>query len=300
MVNLTTVSMTGFAALRGAGAGYDWAWEIRSVNGKGLDLRLRLPDWIDGLEAGLRAAVGAAVGRGSITLSLKIERSGGSDGPRVSRAGLATALEALAAVTQGAAQSGIELTQPSAAEVLGLRGVLETGVVEEDTGPLLAALMADFPALLDDFNRMRQAEGRALGAVLVGQLDRIDILVAAISTAAEARRPLAEAALRDNLARVLAGAAEADPARVAQELALLAVKADVTEELDRLRAHVAAARDLLQEPAAVGRKFDFLIQEFMREANTVCSKSGNADLTRIGLDLKHVIDQMREQVQNVE
>ena len=177
MVNLTTVSMTGFAALRGAGAGYDWAWEIRSVNGKGLDLRLRLPDWIDGLEAGLRAAVGAAVGRGSITLSLKIERSGGSDGPRVSRAGLATALEALAAVTQGAAQSGIELTQPSAAEVLGLDMVTAmsgAGTAMANVGPGLGPIIGpagNFQTLPD------AAKWLLVIGMLVGRLEVFTIFV---------------------------------------------------------------------------------------------------------------------------
>lgn len=136
--------------------------------------------------------------------------------------------------------------------------------------------------------------------MIAGQIDRIAALAEAARKTADARRPQMEASLRDNLARVLAGAAEADPQRVAQELALLTVKADVAEELDRLTAHVAAARALLAEGGAVGKKFDFLMQEFMREANTLCSKSGNVDLTRIGLDLKTVIDQMREQVQNVE
>jgi uncharacterized protein (TIGR00255 family) len=147
---------------------------------------------------------------------------------------------------------------------------------------------------------MRRDEGRALAEVIARQTDRIAALAAEAATAAEARRPEMARSLSEALARVMASAAEADPARVAQELALLAVKADVTEELDRLGAHVGAARKLLAAGGAVGRKFDFLMQEFMREANTLCSKSGNAGLTRIGLDLKHVIDQMREQVQNVE
>ncbi len=147
---------------------------------------------------------------------------------------------------------------------------------------------------------MRAAEGQALATVISGQVDKVAALGAEAKAAADARRPEMERALNENLARVLAGAAEADPARVAQELALLVVKADVTEEIDRLAAHVDAARALLAEKGAIGRKFDFLMQEFMREANTLCSKSGNAALTRIGLDLKTVIDQMREQVQNVE
>jgi uncharacterized protein (TIGR00255 family) len=184
--------------------------------------------------------------------------------------------------------------------LLALRGILEVGSETEDTAPLLAALLADLEPLLDDFAAMRAAEGRALATVIGGQLDRIAALAAEAAEAAEARRPSMRASLLENLARVMEGAPGADEPRVAQELALLAVKADVKEELDRLSAHVGAARVLLREGGAVGRKLDFLMQEFMREANTLCSKSGDRDLTRIGIDLKTVIDQMREQVQNVE
>ena len=300
MVNHTLVSMTGFAERRGSGLGTDWVWEIRSVNGKGLDLRLRLPEGIEGLEAAVRAAVSAKVARGNVTLGLKLARGGEAAAPRVNATGLAAALDALAVVTRTAAERGLDLRTPAASEILTLRGVLESAAPEEDTAPLLAALLADLDRALAAFNAMRAAEGQALATVIAGQIGRIADLADQARTAADARRPQMEQTLRDNLARVLAGAAEADPARVAQELALLAVKSDVTEELDRLVAHVAAANRLLAEKGAVGRKFDFLMQEFMREANTLCSKSGNAELTRIGLDLKTVIDQMREQVQNVE
>ncbi len=299
MVNHTLVSMTGFAERLGSGFGTDWVWEIRSVNGKGLDLRLRLPEGIEGLEAAVRAAVSAKVARGNVTLGLKLAR-GEAAAPRVNATGLAAALDALAVVTRTAAERGLDLRTPAASEILTLRGVLESAAPEEDTAPLLAALLADLDRALAAFNAMRAAEGQALATVIASQIGRIADLADQARTAADARRPQMEQTLRDNLARVLAGAAEADPARVAQELALLAVKSDVTEELDRLAAHVAAANRLLAEKGAVGRKFDFLMQEFMREANTLCSKSGNAELTRIGLDLKTVIDQMREQVQNVE
>ncbi len=300
MVNAQLVSMTGFAARRGQGRGYAWAWEIRSVNGKGLDLRVRLPDWIEGLEPAVRAAVAKVAARGNVTLSLKIAREDAGEALRVNAAGLDAVLEALGLVKARAGALGLPLADPTAAEVLALRGVTDQGGETEETAPLLAALLDDLAPLLKDFAAMRAAEGRALATVIVGQVDRIAVLGAEAKAAADARRPETERALNDNLARVLAGAAEADPARVAQELALLVVKADVTEEIDRLAAHVEAARALLAETGAIGRKFDFLMQEFMREANTLCSKSGNAALTRIGLDLKTVIDQMREQVQNVE
>lgn len=300
MVNASLVSMTGFAARRGHAPGHDWGWEIRSVNGKGLDLRLKLPDWIDGLEPAVRAAVARVAQRGNVTLGLRVVRNEGGEALRINAAGLDGVLAALAAVLARAEAAGLPLAEPTAAEILSLRGVADPGGEAEDTGPLLAALLADLDALLVDFAAMRAAEGRALSGVIARQIDRIEALAADASNAAEARRPEAARALGEALARVMAGAAEADPARVAQELALLAVKADVTEEIDRLSAHVAASRGLLAEAGAVGRKFDFLMQEFMREANTLCAKSGNAALTRIGLDLKTVIDQMREQVQNVE
>ncbi len=297
---MTLVSMTGFASLHAADAGVDRLWDIRSVNGKGLDLRLRLPDGIDGFEQAARAAVARSAARGNITLSLKLSRDGTDAGPRISAAGLDAALTALQQVEEAAMQRGLSLTSASVAEVLALRGVMETGHDADAGETLLPLLTADLDRLLADFSRMRRAEGAALAAVLSAQIDRIAALTAEAARLASERRPVMETTLRDNLARVLAGAAEADPARVAQELAILTLKADVTEELDRLTAHIAAARALVTEGGAVGRKFDFLTQEFMREVNTLCSKSGNADLTRIGLDLKTVIDQMREQVQNVE
>ncbi|MFZ1725198.1 MAG: YicC/YloC family endoribonuclease [Albidovulum sp.] len=300
MVNAKLMSMTGFASRRGQVAGCSWTWEIRSVNGKGFDLRPRLPDWIDGLEPAVRAAVATIAQRGNITLSLKLARDAGDDASRINGAGLGAVLTALATVRAAAEAQGIPLADPTAVDILAQRGVTDQGGEIEDTGPLLKALLADLKPVLAQFNAMRAAEGRAMSEIISAQIERIEMLTSQAKTAAEARRPLMEQALKDNLARALAGAAEADPARIAQELALLVVKADVTEELDRLAAHVTAARNLLGEAAAVGRKFDFLIQEFMREANTLCSKSGNAELTRIGLDLKTVIDQMREQVQNVE
>ena len=298
------VSMTAFATTRGQGGGLSgccsWVWDVRSVNGKGLDLRLRLPDGIEGLEAAVRADLTRRLTRGNVTVGLRLTRTSGGEGLRVNPALLASALTALAEVQGAAAAAGVALAQPSAAEVLAMRGVTETASGEDtDTSALLAALMADFATTLAAFETMRRAEGRALAAILTDQIDRIAAFAADARAAADARRPRAAEALREALARV-ADAVDADPARIAQELALLAVKADVTEELDRLEAHVAAARALLAQGGPVGRKFDFLAQEFNREANTLCSKAGDIALTRIGLDLKHLIDQMREQVQNLE
>lgn len=296
------ISMTGFAARRGAGAGYTWVWDLRSVNGKGLDLRLRVPDWIDGLEVAIRAELQKAVTRGNVSLTLKVaQEEGREEGAfRLNEAALGAALAALARVEATAMETGLTLAQPTAADVLTLRGVIDATAQDTDTTPLRAALLADLPGLLQDFATMRAGEGQALAAVLTGQLDLIANLTADAQRETAARAAIQVDTLRETLARILAASDAVDETRLAQELALLAVKTDVTEELDRLTAHVAAAQAHVADPGPVGRKLDFLMQEFMREANTLCSKAQSLALTRIGLDLKTVIDQMREQVQNVE
>jgi uncharacterized protein (TIGR00255 family) len=295
--------MTGFSARRGQGAGHSWAWDIRSVNGKGLDLRLRVPDWIDGLEQALRVEMAKAMGRGNVSLSLKVARDGmseGAEGLRVNPPALAAVLRAMAEVEQTAMDAGLTLAPANAADVLAVRGVLDTSAADIDLAPLRAAILADLPGLMAEFAAMRGAEGAVLARLIGAQLDDVARLTEAATLEAAARRAAAAGHLREALAKVLENVDGVDETRLAQELALLAVKNDVTEELDRLGAHIGAARALLAEDGPVGRKFDFLMQEFMREANTLCSKAQSMALTRIGLDLKTVIDQMREQVQNVE
>lgn len=292
--------MTGFASLKGQHGAFSWAWDLRAVNARGLDIRLRVPDWISGLEPVLRKAVSAAVARGSVSLSLKISREAEDGAQALNAAGLDRALAMLAEISHQAATHGVDLAPPSVIDLAAMRGVVESAMVEEDTRPLLAALTAQLPELLAAFNQMRRAEGAALQGVLAGQLDQVAGLVDAAGEAADARKVAQAQTLRHNLARVLENSDGADPDRVAQELALLATKSDIREEIDRLAGHVAAARALLDGKGGRGRKLDFLMQEFMREANTLCSKSQYQELTRVGLDLKHVIDQMREQVQNVE
>lgn len=293
-------SMTGFAALKGVAQGYSWGWDLRSVNSKGLDLRLRVPDWIEGLEAALRRDLGKAMARGSVTLSLRVQRDEDDTQLALNTQQLAAVLEAMGEVEDRAMERGLSLAPSKASDILGLKGVLDTASFETDTSALRAAILKDLPYLLDSFLDMRRNEGEALDSVLKDQLNQVETLTAQAEDAAEARRDETAANLRANLARVLDNTDGADEARVAQELAMIAVKTDVTEEIDRLRAHVVAARDLLAKGSPVGRKMDFLMQEFNREANTLCSKAQSVDLTRIGLDLKAVIDQMREQVQNVE
>lgn len=292
--------MTGFASRKGQGAGVTWAWEMRAVNGKGLDLRLRVPDWIDGLETALRGEITQRIQRGNVSLTLRVTREVSESAVQINPATLRAVLDALQQAERMAEAAGLVLGATTAAEILAMRGVLETATAQEDTAPLRAALLADLPALLADFDAMRQAEGAQLARLLASQIDSIAALTRQARDLAAARRDQMAASLRENLARVLANADGVDETRLAQELALIAVKTDVAEELDRLDAHIAAARDLLAQAGPVGRKFDFLMQEFNREANTLCSKAQSGALTRVGLDLKHVIDQMREQVQNVE
>jgi uncharacterized protein (TIGR00255 family) len=293
-------SMTGFASAKGELAPFSWAWELRSVNGKGLDLRLRVPDWLDGLEAGLRAQLAKSVSRGNVSLSLRLTRDEEAGGLSLNTGTLNTVLTALAGIEAEAMERGISLAPSKASDLLTVRGMLETSFGQDDTAPLIAQLKLEFTSLVEAFVQMRTDEGKSLGAVLTQQIDQIETLAAQAAELAEQRKNERAETLKSNLARVLENADRADPDRVAQELALIAVKADVTEEIDRLAAHVKAARELLAKGDTIGRKLDFLMQEFNREANTLCSKSQSTDLTSVGLDLKAVIDQMREQVQNVE
>ena len=293
-------SMTGFASAKGEHAPWRWGWELRGVNGKGLDMRLRVPDWLEGLEAALRAELAKSVSRGNITLSLRLTRGDEAGELALNPATMSVVLDALEAIESEAMARGMTLAPSKASDLLPLRGMLEAGMVEDDTAPLLAAIRAEFAPLVAAFVQMRADEGVALAQVLDEQLQRVEALTTQAAGLADARKDTVAAALKVNLARVLDNADAADPDRIAQELAMIAVKADVTEEIDRLGAHVGAARDLLAKGGTVGRKLDFLMQEFNREANTLCSKAQSSDLTAVGLELKAVIDQMREQVQNVE
>ena len=293
-------SMTGFATGRGQNETYSWTWELRSVNAKGLDLRLRVPDWISGLEQALRGILSKRIARGSVNLTLRIQREESAETQSLNQDQLRRVLTQIAEVEYAAAEADISLVPTRASDVLAQRGVLEASSAEDDNGVLMAALLTDFEPLVVDFSKMRASEGAALQSVISGQIDQIGELTKRAQVLAEDRKPKVAEQLRVNLALVLENMQGVDENRLAQELALLAVKADVTEEIDRLMAHVNAAHELLNTKGSIGRKLDFLMQEFMREANTLCSKSQSVDLTSLGLDLKATIDQMREQVQNVE
>ena len=293
-------SMTAFASQTGTLGTTSWIWEMRGVNARGLDVRVRIPDGLDGLEIAARAALKKHVHRGNVTLNLRLSHQEGAAPMTLDPTQLDAVLKALDEVQERAFDMGVTLAQPNAADVLAQRGVMVQGKVDDNNSDLNVALIAEIEPLVSDFMAMRQAEGAALHGVINDQLIQIDALVLQAAEAAEARKPFVADQLATAMQRVLQNVADVDPDRIGQELAILAVKSDITEEIDRLVVHVAAARALLDDPKPAGRKLDFLTQEFNREANTLCSKAGATALTAIGLELKAVIDQMREQIQNVE
>ncbi len=298
--NAMRQSMTGFANKQGEGHGLRWSWELRGVNAKGLDLRVRVPDWIEGLEAGLRKILSTHISRGSVTVGLRMNASGERASVlRLDLVQMDAVLEAFATLEAEAADRGLHLAPSTAADLLGQRGVMELAVDEADPKMLCAELLSEFEEVAKAFVDMRRSEGAALADILQRQLKEMDVLVSRAETEVEHRRDAQKERLSQALQRVTL-VSDIDPDRIAQELALISVKSDVTEEIDRLRSHIAAAYVLVSDPKPVGRKLDFLMQEFNREANTLCSKAQSSGLTTVGLEMKTLIDQMREQVQNVE
>jgi len=290
-------SMTGFARTEGGGA-LAWVWELRSVNGRGLDLRLRLPSGFDALEPALREAAGRHLRRGSVTATLSVRREEPArlaPDPAALDQALRLAQE-LAARIPGA-------PAPRAENLLALPGILRPALAEEAGGlapDQAEPIRAGFAAALDALVAARRAEGDRLATVLAALLAEISALHAAAETEAAGQAEAHRTRLQESLAALLRDAPPVPPDRLAQEIALLAARSDVREELDRLASHVRAAHALLAEGAAVGRRLDFLVQEFGREANTLCSKSASSALTATGLRLKAAIEQLREQVQNIE
>ncbi|HWE99101.1 MAG TPA: YicC/YloC family endoribonuclease [Caulobacteraceae bacterium] len=292
---MSLASMTGFGGAEGAAGGWTLAVEARSVNGRSLDVRFRGPPGSDVLERAAREAAQSAFVRGQVGVNLTVVRAGGAGGRRVDLA----AAEAYLAAGAALVESG-RVGRPTLDGLLALPGVLTEPEPQDETGR--AARESEGVRLIGQamsaLAQARRAEGAALEVVLVRLLDQIDELVAEAGAEAARQPALMKARLEKRLSE-LAGEA-LSPERVAQEAAALALRADVTEELDRLAGHVGAARTLIAADAPAGRRLDFLAQEFMREANTLCSKSASATLTRVGLDLKTAVDQLREQVQNVE
>ncbi|WP_411817875.1 YicC/YloC family endoribonuclease [Hyphococcus sp. DH-69] len=290
-------SMTGFARSEGAQDGWRFVWEIRSVNGRGLEWRCRLPQGFEALEPELRKRTKKKLARGSVNCTLTLNADATAAGYRVNEDMLA---EAVAMVEKLRVQ--IECAPPQPEGILALRGVIEAvdgDIDDEARSHLIDALIKGYEEALDGLVASRQKEGEAMHAVLKSEFDEIEKLTkdaadhAAVTP--KAIRQRIEAQLQE-----LLGDSGINEERLAQEAALLAIKADVREELDRLKSHVESGRALLAKTGAVGRDLDFLIQECNREANTLCSKAADMDLKRIGLDLKKVIDQLREQVQNIE
>ncbi len=295
---MALVSMTGFAEAQGSRSGAHWRWEAKSVNGRGLDLRLRLPQGFDGIEAAARVLAADRFKRGNIQASLTYEVAASQRGLRIDAVALASAVQIAKEV---AAETGL---RPASVDgLLALKGIIvQDEALEMDNrerGGRDAAILETLAASFDALARARANEGAKLGAVLEAQMAEIARLTQAAGVLGAAQ-PMSLRAKLEQQVKDLVGPGTVSPERLAQEIALLAVRADIREELDRLAAHVGEAKKLLSSGEAVGRKLDFLAQEFNREANTLCSKSSDVELTRVGLGLKAVIDQFREQAQNVE
>jgi uncharacterized protein (TIGR00255 family) len=291
-------SMTGFARNEGIVDGLAWAWELRSVNGRGLDLRFRLPPGFDAIEPALREAAGKRLKRGNVTANLTVKRE-----EQVRLVADPAALEQVLTLATHLAARIPGSAPPRAEALLALPGVLRPATPTEDEAAVRAQaehVAAAFAAALDRLVAARRGEGARLAAMLAGQLRELAAL--RIQAAAEAaEQPALQRARMIEAVQALVSEIPALPAeRIAQEVALLAARSDVREELDRLEAHLHAADGLLAEGENIGRRFDFLVQEFNREANTLCSKSASAALTATGLKLKAAIEQLREQVQNIE
>lgn len=295
---MTIKSMTGFGRNDGHDERYAWHWEMRCVNGRGLDVRTRLPQGYEELEIAVRDACKKRLGRGSCSVTLTVSKETSDVGLRLNED---VFKQVLRISEQASAMANSPM--PGLDALLSMRGVVEA-VEEEESDEVRSArfnaIMADFDAVLDGVIATREEEGRRLSLTLAKLLKDIAVEVEAIEKA-PARTPesIAER-LRQQLDRLFAEAPQMDEQRVFQEAALLAAKADIEEEVVRLKAHIAAAGELLSSDEPVGRKFDFLTQEFNREANTICSKSNDTNITQSGLALKAAIDRMREQVQNIE
>jgi uncharacterized protein (TIGR00255 family) len=291
-------SMTGFARADGVCGHYTWAFELKSVNAKGLELRLRLPPGWDAVEPALRARASAHLSRGTVHANLSVQRTGIAPTVRVNEPVLAAVLSTMSDIAKR-----IEAAPPSMDGILGLKGVIEVldeDEREEDRAAAEAAVVEGFTAALASLVEMRKREGAALGAVLRARLDEIAALTARAEAAPGRKAEAIKARLAEQIAALIDTSTRFDPDRLHQEAILIASKADIREELDRLVAHVAQARRLLDTGGSIGRKLDFLSQELNRESNTLCAKSNDVELTNIGLELKTVVEQFREQVQNLE
>ena len=291
-------SMTGFARAEGTLDGGAWHWEVRSVNGRGLDVRLRLPPGSEQLEPKVREVVGRHVTRGSLTITLSSEWHDGGQEIRINERALAQVMVAAARI-----RTLTDAAPPRVDGLITIKGVLDVVERQEDAEQSAARseiMLKSLDGAMVALVAARAAEGSRLAATLNAQLDEIERLVRIVEASPARTREAVEQRLKEQVARLMDAANGFDAARLHQEAVLLATRADVEEELQRLTSHIGAARELIAENGPVGRKLDFLTQEFNREANTLCSKASDIGITRAGLALKTVIDQLREQVQNIE
>ncbi len=290
--------MTGFARADGALDTVTWHWEIKSVNGRGLDVRCRMPQGLEGLEQKARTAVAAKLARGNCQLSLNLTREQDGRAIRINH----DVLNAL--VTAANELKGkIEAEAPTLDGLLALKGVVEIAEPEEtdeERDALTSAILGSLKTTLDELVKARAQEGSKLQDLLAGQIAQVEDLTNQARQSPVRGAEAIKARLTEQVSKLLESTSALDPDRLHQEAVILAAKADIQEELDRLDAHVAAARELIAGEGPHGRKLDFLTQEFNREANTLCSKANDTSLTSLGLEMKAVIDQMKEQVQNIE
>lgn len=291
-------SMTGFARSHGASGPYVFEWELKSVNAKGFDLRMRLPPGWDELEAFAKKRAGEVLSRGTVYANLSVKRTGAASTIRINEEVLASIVK-----VAGVLAGKIDAVAPSIDGLLAIKGVIE--VVEPESSEdedkaAKAAAAAAFDQALLDLVEMRQREGVTLGQILIQRMDELERL-AQRAEAAPGRKPEAiKARLAEQIAALLETSDRFDPDRLNQEALLIAAKADIREELDRIASHVSQTREMIGKGGPIGRRLDFLAQEFNREVNTCCSKSNDLELTNTGLAMKNVVEQFREQVQNLE
>jgi uncharacterized protein (TIGR00255 family) len=295
---MTLSSMTGFARAHGLSGTHAWTWEIKSVNAKGLDLRLRLPPGWDALESPVRAKAATMLARGTVYGTLAINRQGASPVVRINEEVLAAVLAVVKSLS-----GRIDAERPRLDGILAIKGVVE--VIEAEEGEderraVEAQVIAGFAAVLANLAAMRRHEGEALSRILAARLDEIAALTGRAEAAAGRRPSAVKQRIAEQVAALIDSSERFDPVRLHQEAVLIAARADIREELDRLAAHVAQAQTMLKSGGAVGRRLDFLAQELNRESNTLCAKANDLELTNIGLDLKGAVEQFREQVQNLE
>ncbi len=295
---MTLSSMTGFARTAGSWENYHWTWEIKSVNGRGLDVRCRMPQGMEAVEQTARKSLKQIIARGSVNINLQLTRDMDSTAFKVNQ----EMLDSLVEVATATAMKN-HLPQPGLDALMGVRDVIQYVETEEDEATLKArdaVLLTSFQEALTAFKSARDDEGAAMQDVLTALLDEIEQQVRQADSLAQELPALIKKRYMDKVSALLDDTTAIDPDRIAQEVVLLATKADIKEEIDRLYAHIEAARSHIKANGQIGRKLDFLTQEFNREANTLCSKASDIRLTDVGLSLKTTIDQFREQVQNIE